>query len=79
VKIVDTTQNERINRLVQMVGAISLAETPRDMLMAFSEHYWHLRPSDYMISLSAKGLPEGQFRVTRQIDIAAYPRGPNAP
>ncbi len=48
MKIVDVSDNPRINRLVQMVSAISLAQTPRDMLMAFAEHYWHLRPSDYI-------------------------------
>lgn len=75
MKLVDTSDNPRINRLVQMVSAISLAQTPREMLSAFSEHYWHLRPSDYMISLSTKGLPEGQYRITRQIDIAAIRSG----
>jgi sigma-B regulation protein RsbU (phosphoserine phosphatase) len=75
VKIVDTSDNPRIGRLVQMVGAISLAQTPRDMFMAFAEHYWHLRPSDYMISMSTKGLPEGQYRVTRQIDVASIRSG----
>ena len=58
-----------------MVSAISLAQTPREMLSAFAEHYWQLRPSDYMISMSTKGLPEGQYRVTRQIDIAAIREG----
>jgi phosphoserine phosphatase RsbU/P len=75
VKIVDVSDNPRINRLVQMVSAISLAQTPRDMLTAFAEHYWQLRPSDYMISMSTKGLPDGQYRVTRQIDIAAIREG----
>ncbi len=75
MNVVDTSDNPRINRLVQMVGAISLAQTPRDMLMAFAEHYWYLRPSDYMISMSTKGLPEGQYRVTRRIDIASIREG----
>lgn len=71
----DCVQNPRIARMVQLVSQISLAQSPRDMLTAISEHYWHLRPSDYMISMSTKGLPEGHYRVTREIDIAAIRSG----
>lgn len=53
-----------------MVRAISMAEQPIQVLSAFARYYWELRPHDYMISLSTKGLEGGQYRVTRQIDVA---------
>jgi sigma-B regulation protein RsbU (phosphoserine phosphatase) len=71
VKILDLADNPRVERYTQMVCEISLARSPRDVLMAFSRHYWQLRPSDYMISMSTRGLPDGHYRVTRQIDMAA--------
>ncbi len=61
--------------MVQLVSQISLAQSPRDMLTAISEHYWPLRPSDYMISMSTRDLAEGWYRVTRQVDIAAIQSG----
>lgn len=60
----------RTATLIQFLKELSLATDPAQVMSSFARHYWSLRPVDYMISLSTKGLPEGQYRVTRQIDVA---------
>jgi sigma-B regulation protein RsbU (phosphoserine phosphatase) len=72
---VNLDDNRRMGVLVQMVRDISVAESPLHILSAFARYYWDLRPTDYMISLSTKGLPDGQYRVTRQIDVVAVRSG----
>jgi sigma-B regulation protein RsbU (phosphoserine phosphatase) len=75
VRPVKLDDNRRIGLLVQMVREISVAESPLQVLTAFARYYWELRPTDYMISLSTKDLPEGQYRITRQIDVGAVRAG----
>lgn len=69
VKLVDLSNNSRIDRLIQMVSEISTATSPLQVFTAFVNHYWVLRPMDYMLSLSTKDLPDGQYRITREYDI----------
>ncbi len=55
-----------------MVREISTAVTPLQVFSAFAEHYWVLRPMDYMISLSTKDLPESTpppYRITREFNL----------
>lgn len=83
MKVADLRNNRRIDLLLGMVRDISTATTPIQVLSAFAHYYWELRPVDYMLSMSTKDLPEGQYRITRQIDVAAIRRGeaeaPNEP
>jgi sigma-B regulation protein RsbU (phosphoserine phosphatase) len=71
VKLVDLSKNRRIDTLIQMVGEISTATSPIHVFSAFVKHYWVLRPMDYMVSMSTKDLPEGQYRITREYDVKA--------
>jgi sigma-B regulation protein RsbU (phosphoserine phosphatase) len=75
VRAVNLDDNRRIALLVGMVRDISMSDTPMGVLAAFAQYYWELRPVDYMISMSTKDLPEGQYRVTRQIDVARIKAG----
>jgi phosphoserine phosphatase RsbU/P len=75
VKIADLRNNRRIDVLLGMVRDISTATTPPQVMAAFARYYWDLRPLDYMISLSTKGLPQGEYRITRQIDVAQIRSG----
>jgi phosphoserine phosphatase RsbU/P len=60
----------RTQTLMQLLRELSVATNPGDVMRSFSRHYWALRPIEYMMSLSTKGLPEGSYRITRQIDVA---------
>ena len=75
MRSVNLDDNRRMGLLVQMVRDISVAESPLQVLSAFARYYWELRPTDYMISLSTKDLPDGHYRITRQIDVAGIRSG----
>lgn len=62
----DTSGNPRIPILMQMVGAISRAETPQQVQLAFGRGMAALSTMDGYISLSTRGLPPGQYKITRQ-------------
>lgn len=64
---IDPTQNPRIPQLMEMVGALSRADEPRDVLRAYSEGIVKLYGQRGYISLSTRGLPPGQYRITRQL------------
>lgn len=71
----DLSSNHRIALLERMVRDISVASLPHEVMTAFGRYYWELRPLDYMITLSTKDLPDGQYRITRQIDIGGMREG----
>src|SRR4051812_22755927 len=58
-----------------MLRELSVADTPYRVLSSFARGYWPLRPIDYMLSLSTRDLPEGQYRITRNIDVAGVLAG----
>lgn len=67
---VDTSRSDTLPILMEMVGAVSRAETPKDVLRDFSRGMRHLNPMDGYISLSTRGLGPGEYRITRYIDYA---------
>lgn len=72
MKFLDLSDNSRIRTLLTMVRDISTAVTPTQVFSAFADHYWVLRPMDYMISLSTKDLPDQPpypFRITREYNL----------
>lgn len=79
MKLVDLSDNWRINTLLQMVRHISTATTPMQVYTAFASYYWQLRPMDYMISLSTKGVPPGSYRITREFSTERIREGMNSP
>ncbi len=65
---VDTSASVRIPLLMEMVGALSAAKGPQEVLRVFSnreELYW---PRGY-VSLSTRGLAPGHYHVTDVIDL----------
>ncbi|MCP3905604.1 MAG: serine/threonine-protein phosphatase [Planctomycetes bacterium] len=62
---VQTSGNPRIPILMEMVGALSRARTPQEVLKEYSAGVAQLeKPGGYM-SLSTRGLPPGHYRITR--------------
>jgi sigma-B regulation protein RsbU (phosphoserine phosphatase) len=66
---VDTSGNPRIPVLMDMVGALSQARGPRDVLKVFSNREELYGPRGY-VSISTRWLPPGKYRVTDVIDLA---------
>ncbi|MHC4126811.1 MAG: PP2C family protein-serine/threonine phosphatase [Planctomycetota bacterium] len=66
---VDTSGNPRIPVLMEMVGALSRARGPRDVLKVFSSREELYGPRGY-VSVSTRGLPPGHYRMTDVIDLA---------
>ncbi len=65
----------RIDVLEQLLSGLSLATSPLHVAELMARHYWRLRPVDYMISLSSRGLKAGEYRITRRYQPLAYARG----
>lgn len=73
------TDSERLDTLLTMLKELSVATSPTQVMNAFTEYYWRLRPTDYLISASTKDLPDGQYRITRQVNIHDVLAGRSVP
>jgi len=65
----------RLNVLSEALEVASRAKEPTDIFMAFGPRLYKIRPIDFMLSISTRGLPPGQFKITRRFDVAAVRRG----
>ena len=65
---VDTSGSTRIPHLMEMVGALSKATGPQEVLRVFSSREELYGPRGY-VSLSIRGLQPGQYRVTEVIEL----------
>jgi len=71
MQCVDTSGNPRIPILMEMVGAISRAKDPQEVLREFSNGLSRLQAIEGYVSLSTRDLPPGHYRITRLIrDVA---------
>lgn len=67
MRCVDTTDNKRIGVLMEMVGALSRATDPADVLRVYSAGVAQLGGSEGYISLSTRNLRPGEYRITRML------------
>jgi phosphoserine phosphatase RsbU/P len=58
-----------------MLSDVSRATRPIEVLRAFGRRYWTLKPIDYFLSVSVRGLDMGMYKITRRIDAAAVLAG----
>lgn len=63
----DLAGSTRIPVLMSMVGEISRATTPSEVLRAFWRGFARIRKPDAYVSLSTRGLPPGHYRITRML------------
>lgn len=61
----ELSARERIELTIQMLRALSRQNEPNKAAFEFSSRFWRLRPSDYFLTLSTRGLPKGDFKITR--------------
>lgn len=65
MQCLDTSNNPRIPVLMELVGAMSRANDPREVLSVFAEGVTKLYGPRGYISLSTRNLRPGQYRITR--------------
>jgi len=63
----DTTSNPNIPVMMELVGALSRATDPREVLRVFSEGLGKLYGPRGYISLSTRNLQPGEYRITRML------------
>jgi len=63
----DTTSNPNIPVLMELVGALSRATDPREVLRVFSDGLAKLYGQRGYISLSTRNLQPGEYRITRML------------
>ncbi|MHC4911147.1 MAG: PP2C family protein-serine/threonine phosphatase [Planctomycetota bacterium] len=61
----NTSGSQKLPVLMQLVGAISRARTPHEVLRAFSTGIRQIETQDAYISLSTRDVPAGSYRITR--------------
>ncbi len=69
MRCVDTSGNPRIPVLMEMVGALSRAVDPQEVLRVFSTRIEGLYAPQGYVSLSTRGLEPGQYKITRRLDL----------
>ncbi len=69
VRQIDLLNDDRIKLVMEMITLVSNASRPTDVFEIFGPRAWRLRPIDYFVSLSVRNLPEGQYKITRRLDI----------
>ncbi len=62
-----TTLSERMTIVLEMLEDVSRQTQPNDAVRSFSKRMRELRPSDGFLAVSIRDMPEGQYKVTRQI------------
>ena len=64
---VNTSQNERVPMLLDLVAQISRATRPQEVLESFARGMQALGGDDRYIAVSTRDMPDGMYRVTRKM------------
>ncbi|MBX3388263.1 MAG: PP2C family protein-serine/threonine phosphatase [Phycisphaeraceae bacterium] len=70
----DLSDNPRLKTVVQILKDASLAREPADVFRVFGPRMWQIRPIEFFISASTRGLAKGSYKVTRYYDVAEFQR-----
>lgn len=70
----DLTNSPRIKVVVDLLRDASLAREPADVFKVFGPRMWRIRPMEFFISVSTRGLPRGSYKITRYYDVREFQR-----
>lgn len=70
----DLSSSPRIRIIVDLLRDASLAREPADVFKVFGPRMWRIRPMEFFISVSTRGLPTGSYKVTRYYDVREFQR-----
>lgn len=74
MRFADIGENPRIAMTLDLLQAIAAAKTPSELLARFGPKFWQLRRWDALVSVSRRGLGEGEYKITRLVraeDVSA--------
>ncbi len=66
---VEISKNHDLNVLAEMLHEVSTVSDPVSLLHRFGQHFWKIRPVDFLVTLSCRELPTGHYKVTRAMSI----------
>ncbi|MAE63322.1 MAG: hypothetical protein CMJ18_03545 [Phycisphaeraceae bacterium] len=61
----DVSTNPRVAPVMDMVEKLSRVDDPQEVIRVFGEGFRQIRPVGAYLSLSTRGLAEGQYKITR--------------
>lgn len=70
----DLSSNPRIKIIVDLLRDASLAREPADVFKVFGPRMWRIRPMEFFISASTRGLSAGSYKITRYYDVREFQR-----
>ena len=76
---VDLSASADLPILLEMLRDASTRRRPEEMLRAFGQHLWRVRPVDRVVTVSVRALNPGEYKVTRVIDRGAHAVDPDNP
>ena len=68
MRTVDTSDNPRLPVLMEMVGALSRATEPEQVVRTFRDGIARLHGPRAMMTISTRGVKPGEYRITRFLD-----------
>jgi sigma-B regulation protein RsbU (phosphoserine phosphatase) len=69
VRVQDLSGNPRVRVISELLIEASRARQPTDVFRVFGPRMWKIRPIEYFISVSIRGLTEGRYKITRRYDV----------
>lgn len=79
MRTVEIADNHDLGVLSELLREVSAVADPVSLLARFGDHFWKVRPVDFMISISRRGLEPGEYKITRAISTANRPNAPANP
>lgn len=70
----DLSNSPRIKIIVDLLRDASLAREPSDVFQVFGPRMWRIRPMEFFVSVSTRGLPSGSYKITRYYDVREFQR-----
>ncbi|MCA9300572.1 MAG: SpoIIE family protein phosphatase, partial [Phycisphaerales bacterium] len=70
MRLATPAPNSTLERLLSMLRDVSGRTEPVELTSSFGRYFWEVRPIDFYLSVSTRGLPPGSYKITRQLTVA---------
>ncbi|MBS0190179.1 MAG: PP2C family protein-serine/threonine phosphatase [Planctomycetes bacterium] len=72
MQIRDLSEHPRLKIVVDLLRDASSARHPSDVFKVFGPRMWQIRPIEFFISVSTRGLPAGSYKITRFYNVSDF-------
>ena len=79
MRCVEIAHNHDLKVLTELLRQVSEVSDPVSLLGRFGQHFWKIRAVDCLVTLSCRGLPAGEYKITRTIRPGDGPGEPANP